>query len=94
MNVKWIFNDGATKVEYPTFPLAFRAMFMTIKQGVEKGKRKYNDMVKQMTIVSPMNDRMTGKPKVYSYFAATQFARDLGVLTPDGQLNSREYKKY
>jgi hypothetical protein len=91
---KWLFRDGATVVECTSFPFAFRAMFMTVKQGVEKGKRKYDEMTRQMSIVSPMVDRNTGKPKVYNYAAATEFAKDTGVLTPDGQINSREFKRF
>ena len=94
MNTKWLFRDGTTTVECTSFPFAFRAMFMTVKQGVEKGKRKYEDMIRSMSIVSPMVDRNTGKPKVYSYAAATQFAKDTGVLTPEGQINSREFKRF
>jgi hypothetical protein len=93
MNNKWIFRDGPTAVECTSFPFAFRAMWTVAKKGVEKG-RKMDDILRQMTITSPMVDRSTGKPKVYSYTAATQFAKDTGVLTPDGQINSREFKRF
>jgi hypothetical protein len=87
----WIFKDGATQTKCTSFPYAYRLMYNTVKQGVEKG-RKYNDMVKQMLIISPQKDNH-GDPRKYSYATATQMATDSGLLTPDGQINSREFKR-
>ena len=66
-------------------------MFNTLKKGVEGG-RKYDDMVKQMVIISPQRD-VHGDPRRYSYAAATEMAKASGLLTPDGQINSREFKR-
>lgn len=92
MNRKWILKSGASSQEFDTFPFAFRTMFAIAKKAVE-AKNSAN-VIGQMFIVSPMVDRSTGKPKVYSFAAATQFAKDTGVLTPEGQINSREFKRF
>ena len=87
----WIFNDGVAQVKCTSFPYAYRMMFNALKSGVEKG-RKYDDMVKQMSIVSPQKDKH-GDPRKYSYATATEMATASGLLTPDGQINSREFKR-
>jgi len=92
MNAKWLFKDGATAVECTSFPYAFRTMFNVVKKGVEKG-RKFEDMVKGMSIVSPHRDRM-GDTKKYTYAEATQMAQNTGLLTSDRQINSREFKRF
>lgn len=92
MNAKWLFKDGATVIDCTSFPYAFRTMFNTVKKGVEKG-RKFEDMVKGMSIVSPMRDRL-GNTKTYTYAEATEMATNTGLLTSDGQINSREFKRF
>lgn len=92
MKNKWILKNGSASQEFDSFPFAFRTMFSIAKKAVE-AKNSAN-VLGQMSIVSPMMDRSTGRPKVYSYTAATQFAKDTGVLTPDGQINSREFKRF
>ena len=87
----WIFKDGATQTKCTSFPYAYRLMYNTVKQGVEKG-RKYNDMVAQMVIISPQKDAH-GDPRKYNYAAATQMATDSELLTADGQINSRAFGK-
>lgn len=91
MMTEWIFKDGATQTKCTSFPYAYRLMFNTLKQGVEKG-RKYDDMIKGMLIVSPQKDNY-GDPRTYNYAAATDMAKASGLLTPDGQINSREFKR-
>ena len=91
MKVTWVFNDGLKAMPYDSFPLAYRAMYQTIKSGVEKG-RKYADMIQCMSVTGPITRGM--KPSTFSYAAATQKAKDAGVVTPEGQLNSREFKRY
>lgn len=87
---EWIFKDGATQTSCTSFPYAYRLMFTTIKKGVESG-RKYNDMVKQMLIISPQKDNH-GDPRKYNYAAATEMATASGLLK-DGEINSNEFKK-
>lgn len=66
-------------------------MFNTLKKGVESG-RKYDDMIRSMRIIAPTKD-IHGNQRVYSYANATDMARASGLLTPDGQINSREFKR-
>ena len=87
----WIFKNGAAKTTWDTFPYAYRAMFNTLKIGVEKGS-KYDDMVKQMVIISPQKDRH-GEPRKYSYAEATELAKSSELLTPTGEINSHVFKK-
>ena len=88
---EWIFKDGATQTKCTSFPYAYRLMFDTLKRGVEKGC-KYDDMIKAMLIISPQKDR-NGDPRRYNYAAATDMATASGLLTPEGQINSREFKR-
>ena len=78
-------------VECTSFPFAYRSMWNAVKKGVEKG-RKFEDMIRTMSIVSPVRDRL-GNIRSYSYATATQMATDQGLLTPEGQINSREFKR-
>jgi hypothetical protein len=66
-------------------------MFNAIKKGVETG-RKYDDMVKQMVIISPQKDQH-GDPRRYNYYDATELAKSSGLVTPNGEINSREFKR-
>ena len=66
-------------------------MFNTLKKGVEAG-RKYEDMIKNMVIISPQKDAH-GDPRRYNYASATDMAKASGLLTPDEQINSREFKR-
>jgi hypothetical protein len=88
---EWIFKDGLTETKCTSFPYAYRAMFNTLKKGVENG-RKYDDMIKAMSILSPQKD-VHGDPRRYNYASATEMAKASGLLTPDGQINSREFKR-
>ena len=89
----WIFKDGTTQIVCTSFPFAYRIMFNTLKQGVEKG-RKYEDMIRQMLIISPIKDnRGTGTPRTYTYASATEMATASGLLTAEGQINSKEFKR-
>lgn len=90
MKVKWIFTDGSTVLPYDSFPFAYRAMYNTLKVGVEKG-RKYADMVKSMTITGPVAPGI--KAQTMGYATATQKAKDAGIMTAEGQLNSREFRR-
>lgn len=87
---EWIFKDGATQTSCTSFPYAYRMMFNAVKSGVEKG-RKYNDMVKQMLIISPLKDSR-GDRRKYNYATASEMATASGLLK-DGEINSREFKR-
>ena len=91
MKLIWKFKDGVSMSEYESFPYAFRTMHNAVCRGVEKGGRKYDDMMKQMFIISPLKDR-NGDPKSYSYTEASAMAKTQGLLDSDGKINSREFK--
>ena len=90
-NIKWTFKDGPSQFTCDSFPIAFRMMFNVVKKGVESG-RKYNDMIKQMIIIAPIKDQH-GDLRRYSYTEATELAKASELLTSDGQINSRVFKK-
>jgi len=83
----WIFRNGVQSVDCTSFPYAFRTMFNVVRKGQES-KQPVN--TKDLTILGP---EIKGEREVYSYFKATQLAQDQGLLTPDGQINSREFKR-
>jgi len=91
MTNDWIFKDGTTQTSCTTFPYAYRAMHTALKKGVEQG-RKHDDMIRRMSIISPMKDTH-GDKRVYSYAAATSMAQNSGLLDASGQINSREFKR-
>jgi hypothetical protein len=81
----WSFHDGLQNYPCMTFPYAYRHMFNALKKGVEAGLH-YDTMLKRFKIISPIG-------KEYSYAKATELAQQQGLLTPDGSINSREFKK-
>lgn len=78
MNVKWIFDDGLSKLECSTFPYAYRTLFNMVK--------KFPDAAKRVRIISPTK-------KVYNYKMANDLALAQGLLTTEGTINSKEFKK-
>jgi hypothetical protein len=84
-NSNWIFDDGVTKNRYTSFPYAFRTMFNAVKKGVEAGKNR-SELTKKFKIISPVK-------RTYTYDQACSLATDQGLLTLDGQINSREFKR-
>jgi len=65
-------------------------MFAIAKKAVESpGSAK---VVEKLCIISPQKDAH-GDPRRYSYAAATEMATDSGLLTPEGTINSREFKR-
>lgn len=77
--------------EFTSFPYAFRTMFNVVKKGVETG-RKHADMMNELLIVSPQKER-DGSPKTYTFRQANDMAAASGLLTPDGTINSREFRR-
>ncbi len=87
---EWILKNGDTETKYTSFPYAFRVMFAIVKKATEQGK--YLETIKAMKIVAPIKDAH-GDFRTYTYSAATEMAKNSGLLTPDGIINSREFKK-
>lgn len=66
-------------------------MYNAVNKAIESGRR-YDDIVKQMSIISPIKD-VHGDKRIYSYATATEMAKTNGLLTPAGEINSREFKR-
>ena len=81
----WILDDGAKKYECTSFPFAFKQLFNLLDKA---GKNKVNSsaIASRSVIIAPWG-------KVYNYEAATELAKSSGLLTPDGSINSKEFKK-
>lgn len=84
----WIFKNNGQSVDCSSFPYAFRTMHNVVRKGIAE-KKPVN--TKDLVILGPKNSR--GERRSYSYSAATQLATEQGLLTPDGQINSREFKR-
>jgi len=91
MNAKWLLKNGATVTECTSFPYAYRTAFNLVRKAIE-AKQDASALIKNLSIVSPHRDRM-GETKTYSYAEATQMAEGMGLVTPDGSINSREFKR-
>jgi len=85
----WIFQNGVQKVDCTSFPYAFRTMFNVVRKGVTDKKPVDTN---KLAILGPVRNSF-GDRTTYSYLAATQLAKEQGLLTIDGQINSREFKK-
>lgn len=88
--MKWILKNGVSKQEFDSFPYAFRTMFAIAKKAVETPNSA--KVISQLSIISPQKD-VHGDPRTYTFAAATQMAKDSGLLTPNGEINSREFKR-
>ena len=91
MKAYWIFKYGTAETKCTSFPYAYRALVNALKQGAEKGLNQH-EMIKQMYILSPIKDNYCNS-RTYNYNEATDMARSSGLLTPEGNLNSREFKR-
>ena len=90
MKTNWVLKTGTQTIDCISFPFAFRTAFGMVRKGVE-AKQNVSGLMKDIVILGPTDSR--GDRTKYSYFAACELAKDQGLLQPDGQLNSREFKK-
>lgn len=81
----WILDDGARKHECTSFPFAFKQLFNLLDKA-EKNKVNKAAIQNRSVIIAPWG-------KVYNYDAAVELAKASGLLTPDGNINSKEFKK-
>lgn len=88
MNANWIFKNGVQNIDCMSFPYAFRTMFNVVRKAIADKKVV---STKDYTILGPKNSR--GDRRSYSYEDATKLATEQGLLTVDGQINSREFKR-
>lgn len=75
-----------------SFPYAYRQMFNAVRRGVEKGGNTFEALTQSMCIVSPQKDQHN-EFRRYTYAAATTMAIGMGVVSSDGQLNGKEFKR-
>ena len=87
IKTNWILNVGPAKVDCTSFPYAFRSMFNMVRKGIE------NKRPVDTSTLSISGPEINGSRKKYSYSAASQMAEDTGLLTPEGTINSKEFKK-
>lgn len=90
INSTWILKNGDQVTECTSFPYAYRAAYNIVHKTIE-AKQNPTPVMRGISIVGPPNlkgDRMT-----YSYATATQLAQSTGLLSPNGTIESREFKK-
>jgi hypothetical protein len=90
MNANWILKNGVATTDCASFPFAFRTAFNLVRKAIE-AKKDPTPVIKDITILGPVNGK--GERTKYSYDAAAELAKGQGLLTPDGTINSREFKK-
>ena len=73
-----------------SFPFAFRSAFNAVRKAVE-AKQSPASVAKNITILGPTNSR--GERITYTYASALQLAQDQGLVTSEGNINSREFKR-
>jgi hypothetical protein len=88
----WILKNGSLTQNCTSFPYAYRAAYNLIRKAIE-AKQNPATVMKGISIVGPPNGK--GERTSYSYTAATQLARENGLLSGEGtgSINSREFKK-
>ena len=89
-NVTWTLVNGKSKSEFSSFPFAFRQAFFLI-EAEKKAKRPALALMKELKILGPPNPR--SERTTYSWSSATDLAKSNGLLTLDGTLNSKEFKR-
>lgn len=72
-----------------SFPFAYRQAFNLVRKQIE-AKKPTAALMADLTITGPVGHPSS---KTYSYALATQKAMDSGLLTPEGTINSREFKR-
>jgi len=87
-DANWILQNGSQKIDCASFPYAYRTMYNIVRKGIAD-KKPVN--TRGLSILGPKNIR--GERTTYSYESATLLATEQGLLTPDGQINSREFKR-
>ena len=91
MNSNWILKNGLETIPCSTFPFAYRTMYNIVRKASETKGGNVASVMKGLSLQGPVTPR--GDRRNYTYASATQLATDNGLLTPDGQINSREFKK-
>jgi hypothetical protein len=90
MSSNWILKNGVQTTDCISFPFAFRAAYNIVRKTIE-AKKNPAPVIKDLTILGPVNSK--GERTKYTYASATELAKGQGLLTPGGEINSREFKK-
>lgn len=90
INSTWILKNGDQVTECTSFPYAYRAAYNIVRKTIE-AKQNAGPVMQKISITGPPN--LKGERKTYSYASATQMAQNTGLLTADGNIESREFKK-
>jgi len=90
--MNWILKNSSSGQSFycPSFPSAFRTAFNLVRVAIKTGKSP-SSVIKGITIFGPINSK--GERNKYTYNSAVELANSQGLLTPDGTINSREFKK-
>jgi len=86
MKTNWTFFDGVQAHQCDSFPYAYRTLYNTLKRSIDSGG-KPDELTRRYKITSPIKS-------VYNYRQATELAKDQGLLTTEGTINSREFKRF
>ena len=89
MKSNWILNVNDHPHECTSFPCAFRLAYNMVRKQIEAGKPTA-DLIGSLSITGPPTAK--NERNKYSYASATDMAIGMGLLTPDGQINSKEFK--
>lgn len=90
MNSNWILKNGTQSIDCSSFPYAFRTAYNLIRKAIE-AKQNVSSVINGISIVGPPNAK--GERTTYSYDKAKQMAEGMGLLSSDGQINGREFKR-
>jgi hypothetical protein len=89
-NSNWILKNGSQSIDCASFPYAFRTAFGIVRKATEN-QGDVIATIKELTILGPPNHR--GDRRDYSYSEAIELAKRQDLLTPEGTISSREFKK-
>jgi GMP synthase PP-ATPase subunit len=85
----WILKTGTQTIDCVSFPYAFRTAYNIIRKSIETGNE--TQITKTLTILGPPN--VKGERRSYSYASAMRLAIEQDLLTSEGTINSKEFKK-
>lgn len=86
----WTLRQGKSSVECSSFPFAFRTAYNAVRKAFEEKKNPLT-VANDITILGPITPR--GVRSTYNYADAKKLATEQGLLTPDGNINSKEFKR-
>lgn len=88
-NANWILVNGISKSDHSSFPYAFRQAYFLIEDE-KKAKRPALELMKSLKILGPPN--LQGKRTTYTWHAASEMAKNMGLLELDDRINNKNMK--